>query len=167
MSRLCTGEVALWHWWVSDCLLLCVYSRLCLSEVICISWVSAADWEYKQHAAVVVSVEWSTVNRSCAVLSVTNCDLHNWTATMCAKSCIEYIKQAVKLVMWQKCSKDSLPDMIAGCHGSEWKVVQMIKFQSEQLSFWRSFAGRHAGFLALTQFQSEDIKIWHIFIFQT
>ena len=63
--------------------LLCVYSRQ--SEVIsCVSWVSAADWEYKHHAAVVVSVEWSTVNRSCSVLSVTNCDLHNWTATMCA-----------------------------------------------------------------------------------
>ena len=39
--------------------LLCVYS--CQTEVSWVSWVSAADWEYKQHAAVVVSVEWRTV----------------------------------------------------------------------------------------------------------
>ena len=83
ISGLCTGEVALWHWWVSDCLVcsvLCLFSPV-WSDQLC--FMSPSSWLgiYKQHAAVVVSVR---KNGEVEVCCVTNCDLHNWTATMCA-----------------------------------------------------------------------------------
>ena len=154
------AQVAFWHWWVSGC-----WSALCLfsPDWSQLSFMSLSSWLGTQTTCSCRRVS-RMKNSKVAVLC--NCDLHNWTATMCAHSCIEYIKLAVKLVMWQKFT-DPAPYCSLVCQENEWKiVVQMIQWK--QLSMCRSFAGRHPpASLHWHKCQFEDIRIWHIFIFQT
>ena len=153
------AQVAFWHWWVSGC-----WSALCLflPDWSQLSFMSLSSWLGIQTTCSCRRVS-RMKNSKVAVLC--NCDLHNWTATMCAHSCIEYIKQAVKLVMWQKFT-DPAPYCSLVCQENEWKIVQMIQWK--QLSMCRSFAGRHPpASLHWHKCQFEDIQIWYIFIFQT